>query len=111
MRPWSRPTARGWDVAASAPRQSGDVECQVQRLAGVQARVAHRLVALLEVLVEDLFAAAEALGHVLVGELDVDAAGDDVGGLARREEPVELAEHVVEASGLVAAAVLEGIAV
>ena len=52
----------------------GDHERQVERLAAVQPRVAGRLVALVQVGLDDLVAAADALGHVVAGELDVDAA-------------------------------------
>ena len=44
-----------------------------------------------QVLLEHVVGAAEALGHVLAGELDVDAAGPDADLPARREEPFELA--------------------
>src|SRR4051812_18206106 len=51
-----------------------DQEGQLQRLAGVQPRVARALVAAVEVLVADLHGAAEAFGDVLAGQLHVDAA-------------------------------------
>ena len=92
-------------------QQRGDLEGQVEGLTGVQPGVAYRLVAPLEVLVEHLLAAAEALGDVIPGELHVHAAGGDVGRLARGEEAPQLAQHVVEASSLVPAGVHEGVAV
>jgi hypothetical protein len=55
-------------------------------LAGVEAGVAHRLVAGAEVGVEDLLGAAEALGDVVAGELDVDAAGPGALGAVGGEE-------------------------
>src|SRR6266540_668215 len=70
-----------------AAYQLCDLERQVERLAGVEPRVAHGLVALLEVIPEDLFGAPEALGDVLAGELDVDPSGPDVCSLTRGEEP------------------------
>ena len=59
----------------SAPQQLGHLEGEIERLAGVQAGVAHRLVAGLEVVGADLVGPPEAFGHVLPGELHVDAAG------------------------------------
>src|SRR4051794_9732070 len=76
----------------SAPEHLGDEEGQLQRLPGVQPRVARRLVAAVEVLVTDLHRAAEALGDVLTGQLDVDAAGPG----AQRPVHVEETEHLVD---------------
>ena len=52
----------------------GDEEGQLEGLLGVEAGVAGRLVAAGQVDVGDVLGAAEALGDVLAGELDVDAA-------------------------------------
>src|SRR5688500_11210863 len=93
------------------PKQLSHLECQIERLARVQARVAHRFVPLFEVLVQHLLGAAEALGDVLAGELDVYPAGPGAGGLAGGEEPPQLAHHVVEAPGLVTAVVHERVPV
>jgi hypothetical protein len=49
-------------------------ECQLQRLLGVEPRVAGRLVPVRQVEVLDALRAAEALGDVLAGQFDVDAA-------------------------------------
>src|SRR5947209_4914090 len=89
-----RPRACGWSVAGgrSTTQHLRDQEGQLQRLAGVQPRVAGGLVAAVEVLVADLHRAAEALGDVLAGELDVDAAGPG----AQRPVDVEEAEHLVD---------------
>src|SRR3954469_19161197 len=77
---------------SSAPEHLGDEEGQLQRLPGVQPRVARRLVPAVEVLVADLHRAAEALGDVLTGQLDVDAARPG----AQRPVHVEEAEHLVD---------------
>src|SRR3984957_7792281 len=58
----------------SAPEALRDREGQVERLAAVQPGIARRLVALVQVGGHDLVTAAHALGHVVAGELDVDAA-------------------------------------
>ena len=72
-------------------RQLGDAEGQVEALAAVEAGVAHRLVAVVEVGVEDLLGAAEALGDVVAGELDVHAAGPGALGPVGGEEAGDLA--------------------
>src|SRR3712207_1332197 len=74
----------------SAPQHLCDQERQLQRLTGVQPRVARGLVPAVEVLVADLHGTTEALGDVLTGELDVDAAGPG----AERPVHVEEAEHL-----------------
>ena len=69
------------------------------------------LVALVQVGLDDLVAAADALGDVVAGELDVDAAGVGAEGAVDLEEARDLVEDVVEAAGLVAARGLERVAV
>jgi hypothetical protein len=59
----------------------------------------------------DVVTAADALGHVVAGELDVDATGMGAEAAVDGEEALDLVEHVVEPAGLVAARRLEGIAV
>src|SRR5215218_351426 len=76
----------------SATQHLRDQEGQLQRLTGVQPRVAGRLVPAVEVLVADLHGPAEALGDVLTGELDVDAARPGTQGPVDVEE----AEHLVD---------------
>src|SRR3954464_6514744 len=92
------------------PQHLGDQERQLQGLHPVQARGAHRLVAVPEVDLEQLLAAADALGDVVAGELDVDAAGPGPERAVHVEEPLHLLDDVVEAAGLVARARLEGVA-
>ena len=55
--------------------QLGDAESEVERLAAVETRVAQRLVAAVELFLAYVLGAADALGHVLAGELDVDPTG------------------------------------
>ena len=71
----------------SVAEQLGDAEGEVERLAAVEAGVAHRLVAVVELGVEDLLGAAEALGDVVAGQLDVDAAGPGALGRWARKKP------------------------
>ena len=68
-------------VAAAAPacllllQPLGQQESQLQRLAGVEARIAARVVLAGQIGLRDLGRAARALRHVLAGHLDVHAAG------------------------------------
>ncbi len=71
-------TRRPVSSTASPTQELGHPEGQVERLAGVEARVADRLVALFEVLGQDLLGPAQALGDVLAGDLDVDPAARTV---------------------------------
>src|SRR5947207_1450215 len=95
----------------SAPQQLGHPEGEVERLAGVQAGVAHGLVAVLEVVGEHLVGPAEALGHVLPGELHVDAAGPRSLGPVDGEVAPDLLHDVLEVPGLVAVGTGVGVAV
>src|SRR3954447_22662618 len=67
-------------------------EGEFEGLPGVQPGVAGGLVPAVEVRVADLLRTAEALGDVLAGELDVDAAGPG----AQCAVHVEEAEHLVD---------------
>ena len=68
---------RGWPVVAvgvgsadrSGPHEFGHAERKVERLPPVEARVADGLVAVVEMLVEDLVRATKTLGDVVAGEL------------------------------------------
>src|SRR3954464_14005414 len=62
-----------WGAGGVSPTQHlRDQEGQLEGLAGVEPGVAGGLVAAVEVLVADVHRAAEALGDVLTGQLDVD---------------------------------------
>ena len=89
----------------------GDEERELQSLLVVEAWVAHRLVALLEVCGEDLLGPPEALGDVIAGQLDVDAAGVGAEAPMDLEEAPDLVDDVVEVACLVAGGRLEGVAV
>src|SRR6185437_8269746 len=86
--------------AAVAAVQVGDAEGEVEGLAAVEAGIACRLVAVAQVTLSDTLAAAGALGDVVAGELDVDAAGVGAKGPVHFEEPGDLVQHVVEVPGL-----------
>ena len=90
----------GWFRRLVRPDQLGRAEREVERLATVEPRVAHRLVAVVEVAVGDLVGAAEAFGDVLAGELDVDAARPRALGPVGTDEAVDLAHDRFEVARL-----------
>src|SRR5207253_388378 len=100
----SRPgTQRNLRMGPLTPHELGQAEREVERLPRVQARIAERLVAVVEVLLGQLLRAAEALGHVLARVLEVHAARPDPLDAAGGEEPLELGHDRVEVARLVAA--------
>src|SRR3954447_22492497 len=78
----------------SVPEHLRDEERQLERLLGVQSRVAGGLVAAGEVGVGDVLGPAEALGDVLAGQLDVDAAGVGAQALVDLEEALHLVDDL-----------------
>src|SRR4051812_2237998 len=108
----STTSSRALSVIRSPPAQHlRDEEGDLQCLLVVQPRVAQRLVAGGEVGLVDVLRAAEALGHVVPGQLQVQAARDGPEGLVHLEEALYLVEDVPEAAGLVAGRGLERVAV
>src|SRR3954454_13263238 len=95
----------------SASQHLGDEERELERLLGVEPRVAGRLVAAGEVLVRDVLRAAEALGDVFPGDLDVDAARVAAERGVHLEEALPLVHDPVEVPGLVPGGRLVGVAV
>ena len=91
--------------------QFGDPEGEVDTLAPVEAWIAHRLVAVIELVLRQRFGTSEALGDVVAGELDMDAAGPGAFGAVGADEPGDLAEDVVEVPGLAAVGSAEGVGV
>src|ERR687894_506995 len=83
----------------SATQHLRHEEGQLEGLPGVQPGVAGGLVPAVEVLVADLHRAAEALGDVLAGELDVDAAGPGAQRPVDVEEAQDLVDDAVEVAG------------
>src|SRR5512144_2982312 len=69
-------------------------ERELQRLRGVQPRVARGLVPHAQV--RDLLVAAEALGHVVTGQLNVQPSGHRAQLAVHREERPDLRHDVVE---------------
>src|SRR5690349_7000 len=80
----------------------GEQEGELQRLAGVEARIALRLVAFVQLVDRDLGRAADALGDLLAGHLEMDAAGMGALGAMHGEELLHLAQDVVEVASLLA---------
>ena len=77
----------------------------------VQPRVAQRLVAGVEVGLVDRVGAAQALGDVVAGQLDVHAARVRAELAVHLEEAADLVHHVLEPAGLVAVGRGHGVAV
>src|SRR5581483_1964427 len=82
-------------------QQLGDQERHVDRLLGVETGIADRVIAVVEILVRDRSRAAEALGDIVAGHLQMHAAG--IGALRRvdREEGTHLRQDAVERPRLV----------
>ena len=72
----------------SVAQELGRAERQVERLARVEAGVAGSGVAQVEVVLQDLLGTAQALGHVIAGELDVDPPGPGPRGVVDGDEIV-----------------------
>src|SRR5687768_12375616 len=104
-------TSRVAGVAGDArpAHELGDAEGEVERLPRVQPWVAERHVARAQLLLEDGLGAAEALGHVLAGELQMNAPGPHALAAAGGEEPLDLAHDRVEAPRLHARLRLEDV--
>src|SRR5690349_6930240 len=96
---------------SGSAQQLTDAEREVEALAPVEPGVADRLVAVVEIGVGEVVAAAEALGDVLAGELDVHAAGPRSLSRMGGEEVGDLREDVVEPAGLAAGRAGERVAV
>ena len=68
-------------LARSCFKQFGDQERHVDRLLGIETGIAHRVIAVVEILVGDGARAADAFGDVLPGHLQMHAAGMGAFGL------------------------------
>src|SRR6202163_896648 len=100
----SRRDRHRFDLAAAfLLEQFCDQESHVDRLLGIKAGIADRVIAIVEILIGDGARAAGAFGDVLPGHFQVHAAG--VGSLRRvdGEERLHLRQYPVERTGLVAA--------
>src|SRR3984893_8561807 len=97
-------------AAAFLLEQFRDQESHVDRLLGVEAGLADRGVAVVEILIGDGARAADAFGDVLAGHFQMDAAG--VGALRRVDgkERLHLRQDAVERAGLVARGRGDGVA-
>src|SRR5689334_22020043 len=93
-------TASRRTATLGGAHQLGHAEREVERLACVQSRVAERHVAGIELRLLHILGTAEALGHVVARELEMDAAGPRPGLPVRGEEALDLAEHRVEVTRL-----------
>ena len=67
------PRNRSW--SRSGREQFGDAKGQVKRLARVEPGITGRRVPLMQLAFDDVLDPAEALGHVVAGQLHMDATG------------------------------------
>src|SRR6195256_180856 len=107
----SRRDRHWFDLAAAfLLEQFRDQESHVDRLLGIEAGIADRVIAIVEILIGDRARAAGALGDVLPGHFQVHATG--VRSLRRvdGEERLHLRQYPVERTGLVAAVRRDGVA-
>src|SRR6202158_1217408 len=107
----SRRDRHGFGLAAAfLLEQFGDQESHVDRLLGIEAGIADRVIAIVEILIGDGARAADAFGDVLAGHFQMDAAG--VAALRRvdGEERFHLRQDAVERTGLVARGRGDGVA-
>src|SRR5882672_9377038 len=98
-------------AAALLLEQFGDQESHVDRLLGIEAGIADRVIAIVEILIGDGARAADAFGYVLAGHFQMDAAGVRALRRVDGEERFHLRQDPVEGTGLVAAGRGDGVAV
>ena len=79
----------------------GDQKGQLQRLVGIEARVAMGVIAGRQIGFLDAMSTARAFGDLLAGHLDMDAAGVSALGLVNIEKLTDLLHDVIERAGLV----------
>src|SRR4030088_424573 len=108
----SRNDRHRFDLAAAfLLEQFRDQESHVDRLFGIEAGIADRVIAIVEILIGNGAPAADAFGYVLAGHLEMDAAGVGTFRRVDGEERLHLRQDPVERTGLVAAGRADGVAV
>src|SRR3984893_1056274 len=98
-------------AAAFLFEQFGDQERHIDRLLGIEAGIADRVIAVVEILIGDGAGAADAFGDVLPGHFQMDAAGMGALRGVDGEERLHLRQDAVERPGLVARGRGDGVAV
>src|SRR3954466_394477 len=83
--------------------QFGQQESELDRLLGIEPRVAQRVIPVVQVLVADRAGAAGAFGDVLAGHLQMHAAAMRAFGRMHRKEGLHLLQDAIERARLVAA--------
>src|SRR5690348_11585828 len=92
-------------------KRFGDQERELQRLCGIQPRIAVRMVSLGETFIGDCCRTPDALGYVLARHFDMDPAGMGSFGAMDGEEGLHLGENALERARLVAAGAFDEIPV
>src|SRR6266403_1446965 len=107
----SRRDRHRFDLAAALLlEQFGDQKSHVDRLLGIEAGIAHRVIAIVEIFIGDGAGAADAFGDVLAGHFQMDAAGVATLRRVDGEERPHLRQDLVERTGLVARSRGDGVA-
>lgn len=81
-------------------QQFGHAKCQVDTLTCVEPGIAHGLVAEAQLVIGEFFRSAEALGHVVAGQLNVNATRPGSQPVVNLEEPADFLLDRAEMSGL-----------
>jgi hypothetical protein len=89
----------------------GHAKRQIDGLSRIETGITGGGVPQVELVLENVAEAAQTLGHVVTGELDMHAARPGTGGMMGVEESAELVQNVVEASRLASAVTGEGVPV
>src|SRR5450631_3296640 len=89
-------------AAALLFEQFGDQERHIDRLLGIEAGIAHRVITIVEILIGDGAGAADAFGDVLAGHFQMHAAGMGTFRSMDGEERLHLRQDPVERPGIVA---------
>src|SRR5712664_1872135 len=97
-------------AAAFVFEQFRDQESHIDRLLGVEAGIADRVIAIVEILIGDGARAAGAFGDVLPGHFQVHATGMRSLRRVDSEERLHLRQYPVERTGLVTAVRSDGVA-
>src|SRR5450631_3146386 len=97
-------------AAALLLEQFGDQERHIDRLLGIEAGIAHRVITIVEILIGDGAGAADAFGDVLTRHFQMDAAGMGAFRGVDREERFYFRQNAIERTGLVARGRRDGVA-
>jgi len=90
--------------------QIGQQKGEIDRLLGIESRIADGVVAILEIGIGDHARATGALGHILAGHLQMHTTAVSTLGAVNRKERLHFGQDAVERPGLVARLRGDGVA-